>query len=156
MKPWNGLKSLYNNICMVKTLFFIFLMSKLLNWSCHLQRPEWHQKRHKTLLTYNFHDEDCLRVGRWLAGLLLLLELGEGAEDEGEGGDEDHAQGGPGEHLDKDDIKNERGLAHHCFKSSVLGVGEVGWMDGTSILIVCARIWISSGKFILHHRSLVA
>ena len=50
-------------------------------------------------LTNNFHDEDGLRVGRRLPRVLLLLELGEGAEDEGEGGHEDNAQGDPGEHL---------------------------------------------------------
>ena len=50
-------------------------------------------------LTNNLHDEDGLRVGGRLARVLLLLELGEGAEDEGEGGHEDNTQRDPGEHL---------------------------------------------------------
>ena len=50
-------------------------------------------------LTNDLHCEDGLRVGWWLTGLLLLLELGEGAEDEGEGGQQHHAQARPGEHL---------------------------------------------------------
>ena len=49
--------------------------------------------------TNDLHGEDGLGVGRRLAGLLLLLELGEGAQHEGEGGEEHHAQTRPSKHL---------------------------------------------------------
>ena len=38
------------------------------------------------VLTYNIHGNDCLGVGGRYACLLLALELWEGAQDEGEGG----------------------------------------------------------------------
>ena len=50
-------------------------------------------------LTNNFHDEDGLRIGGRLPRVLLLLELGEGAEDEGKRGHKDDPQGDPGKHL---------------------------------------------------------
>ena len=49
--------------------------------------------------TDNFHGEDGLWVGRRLARLVLPLELGEGAEDKGEGGEEDDPEAAPRKHL---------------------------------------------------------